>query len=142
MCATFLGAHFGKLDDVYLLLYESLLSWFAGQRPANAHTHLYAVATLAAIAFVNVGSVVVLCAYIGFGWARALFLMERPWLSSLVLAVALLAAHLFLFRARRHDSLPRVPKSRLMQMRWIGAAYVLLSVVVFLYISALAPTLL
>jgi hypothetical protein len=127
---------------VYGLLYESLLSWFAGQRAANAHSHLYAAAVLAAMAFVNVASIVVLCAYVGFGWARALFLMEKPWLSSVVLAVALLVAHLFLFRARRRDSLPRVPKSRLMQMRWIGAAYVLLSVVVFLYISALAPTLL
>ena len=59
-----------------------------------------------------------------------------------MLGLALFALHLFLFRARRNDSLPRVPKSRLMQMRWIGAAYVLLSLVVFLYISALAPTLL
>jgi hypothetical protein len=124
---------------VYVLLYESLLSWFAGQRAPNAHTHLYAVAALAAMAFVNVASVVVLCAYIGFSWARSLFLMERPWLSSVLLAIGLLVVHLFLFR--RGDLLPRVSKSRVMQMRWIGAAYVLLSVVIFLYISALAPTL-
>ena len=130
---------FRKLANVYALLYESLLSWFAGKHAPNAHSHLYALATLAVAAFVNVASVVVLCAYIGFRWARALFLMERPWISSLVLAVGLLVAHLLLFRWR--GPLPRVPKSRVMQMRWIGAAYVLLSVVVFLYISALAPTL-
>jgi hypothetical protein len=124
---------------VYVLLYESLLSWFAGKRAASAHSHLYAVATLAVVAFVNVGSVVVLCAYIGFRWARALFLMERPWLSSLAVAVGLLVVHLVLLRWR--GPLPRIPKARLMQMRWIGAAYVLLSIVVFLYISALAPTL-
>jgi hypothetical protein len=124
---------------VYVLLYESLLSWLAGQRAPNAHTHLYAVSALAAVAFVNVASVVVLCAYIGFSWARSLFLMERPWLSSVLLAIGLLVVHLFLFR--RRDFLPRVSKSRVMQMRWIGAAYVLLSVVIFLYISALAPTL-
>lgn len=127
---------------MYVLLYESLLSWLAGQRAPNAHTHLYAAAALAAAAFINVGSVVVLCSYIGFSWARALFLMERPWVSSVLLAVGLLVLHLFLFRRRRGSPLPRVPKARLMQMRWIGAAYVLLSVVVFLYISALAPTLL
>ncbi len=125
---------------MYVLLYESLLSWFAGRRAASAHSHLYAVATLAAIAFINIASVVVLCAYLDFAWARQLLLAGRAWLSSLLLAVALLAVHLFMFR--RHRSLPQLPRSRQAQMRWVGAAYVLLSVVVFLYISALAPTLL
>jgi hypothetical protein len=136
-------ADWGKLDDVYALLYESLLSWFAGRRATSVHGHLYAVAALAAVAFVNVSSVVVLCAYIGFAWARQLFFVGRPWLSSLLLALGLLAVHLFLFRGRRRDVLPPpLPKSRQQQTRWIGAAYVLLSLVVFLYISALAPTLL
>jgi hypothetical protein len=129
-----------KPDDVYVLLYESLLSWFAGRRAASAHCHLYAVATLAVVAFINISSVVVLCAYLGFAWARELFLVGRLWLSSVVLAVALLVAHLFLFR--RRGSLPPLPRSRQLQKPWIGAAYVLLSVVVFLYISGLAPTLL
>ncbi len=131
-----------KFDDVYVLLYESLLSWFSGRHASNAHAHLYAVATLAAIAFVNISSVVVLCAYLGFAWARQLFFAGRPWLASLLLAVGLLAIHLLLFR-RRRGVLPQPPsRSRQPQTRWIGAAYVLLSLVVFLYISALAPTLL
>jgi hypothetical protein len=128
---------------VYALLYESLLSWFAGRRAPSPHGHLYVVAILTAIAFVNVSSVVVLCAYIGFTWARRLFFVGRPWLPSVLLALALLAVHLFLFRGRRREVLlPPLPKARQQQTRWIGAAYVLLSVVVFLYISALAPTLL
>jgi hypothetical protein len=85
---------------VYILLYESLLSWYAGQRMANAHTHLYAVATLAGIAFINIASVVVLCAYLDFRWARELLLLGRAWPFSIAIAVGLLAAHLLLFRRR------------------------------------------
>lgn len=129
-----------KPGAVYVLLYESLLSWFAGRRAASSHRHLYAVATLAAIAFVNVSSVVVLCAYAGFAWARELFLVGRPWVYSLVLAIGLFVAHLLFFR--RYRAFPQPPRSRQMQTRWVGAAYVLLSLVVFVYISALAPTLL
>lgn len=129
-----------KPADVYVLLYESLRSWFAGRSASSAHCHLYAVATLAAIAFINISSVVVLCAYLDVTWARALFLAGRPWLSSLILAVALLGVHLLLFR--RYGSLPQPPKPRQARTQWVGAAYVLLSLVVFLYISGLAPTLL
>jgi hypothetical protein len=130
----------GKLADVYIVLYESLLSFYAGQRMATAHGHLYAVATLAAIAFINVASVVVLCAYLDFRWARELLLVARPWPSSVAVALGLLAAHLFLFRRRR--SYPQPSKARQQQMRWVGMAYALLSVVIFLYISGLSSTLL
>ncbi len=125
---------------MYILLYESLLSFYTGQRAANAHGHLYAVATLAAIAFVNVASVVVLCAYLDFGWARELLLVARPWPSSVAVALGLLAVHLFLFRRRR--SYPQPSKARQQQMRWVGMAYALLSVVIFVYISGLSSTLL
>jgi hypothetical protein len=124
---------------VYILLYESLLSWYASQRMASAHGHLYAVATLAAIAFVNVASIVVLCAYLDFAWARQLLLVARPWPSSLAVAVGLLVAHLFLFRRRR--TYPQPSKSRQAQMKWVGMAYAALSVVIFLYITGLASTL-
>ena len=121
---------------MYILLYESLLSWYAGgQRTPSAHGHLYAVATLAAIAFVNVASVVVLCAYLDFVWARQLLLVTRPWPSSLAVAVGLLVAHLFLFRRRR--TYPQPSKARQAQMKWVGMAYAALSIVIFLYISAL-----
>ena len=122
------------------MLYESLLSWYAGLRPRSSHCHLYAVATLAAIAFINVASVVVLCAYLDFAWARELLLVRRQWPISLAVAVGLLAAHLLLFR--RWGSLPRPSKPRRGQPSRIGMAYALLSVVVFVYISGLASTLL
>jgi hypothetical protein len=123
---------------VYSLLYESFLSWYAGRRTPSPHSHLYAVATLAAIAFVNIASLVVLCAYMDFAWARALLLLGRAGPFSLLLALALLGAHLFLFR--RRSSFPQLPKRRQAQMRWIGTAYALLSLVIFLYISALVAT--
>jgi hypothetical protein len=125
---------------VYLLLYESLLCFYVAQFKATAHSHLYSVATLAAVAFVNVGSLVVLCAYLDFRWARELLLVTRPWPSSVAVAIALLVAHLFLFRKRR--SYPQPSPARQKQLRWIGPAYAGLSVVIFLYISGLSSTLL
>ena len=124
---------------VYILLYESLLAWYASQLKASAHGHLYAVATLAVVAFVNVASVVVLCAYLDFAWARQLLLVARPWPSSLAVAIGLLIAHLFLFRRWRTH--PQPSKSRQEKMKWVGMAYAALSVVIFLYITGLASTL-
>jgi len=124
---------------VYFLLYESLLAWYVSQFKASAHGHLYAVATLAAIAFVNVGSVVVLCAYLDFAWARQLLLVTRPWPSSVAVAIALFVAHLFVFR--RWRTYPQPSKARQEKMKWAGVAYAALSVVIFLYITGLASTL-
>jgi hypothetical protein len=124
---------------VYILIYESLLSWYAGSQRKSTHGHLYAVATLAAIAFVNVASIVVLCAYLDFAWARQLLLVARPWPSSLAVAIGLLVAHLFLFRRLR--TYPQPSKARQAQTKWIGMAYAALSLVIFLYITGLASTL-
>ena len=125
---------------MYILLYESLKSFYGSQRMASAHGHLYAVATLAAIAFINVASVVVLCAYLDFRWARELLLVSRLWPVSLAVAVGLLGVHLFLFRRRR--TYPQPSKARQQQLRWIGMVYAVLSVVIFVYISGLSSTLL
>jgi hypothetical protein len=125
---------------VYILLYESLRSFYGGQRIASAHGHLYAVATLAAIAFINVASVVVLCAYLDFRWARELLLVSRLWPVSVAVAVGLLGIHLLLFRRRR--TYPPPSKARQQQLRWIGMVYAVLCVVIFMYISGLSSTLL
>ena len=125
---------------MYILLYESLLSWYAGQRMPTAQSHLYAVATLAAVAFINVASIVVLCAYLDFRWARELLLLGRAGPFSIVVALALFGVHLLMFR--RRASMPRSVRPRAAQGRWIGMAYAALSFVLFVYISGLASTLL
>ena len=125
---------------MYILLYESLLAWYAGRRMANAQSHLYAVATLAAVAFINVASIVVLCAYMDFRWARELLLLGRAGPFSIAVALGLFAAHLLLFR--RRGSAPRPIRPQATPGRWIGMAYAALSLVIFVYISGLASILL
>jgi hypothetical protein len=123
----------------YARLYDSTVSWYVRRKIAPSYVHLYAVTTLTSMAFVNIGSVVVLGAHWHYAWAQRLFVAGANWAASVVLAVALLAAHLLYSRWHHSASAFGDIAEARSHSPWPAGIYMLVSVVAFLYISTLAP---
>src|SRR4051794_19268706 len=116
---------------MYSYLYDAMVAWYTAQRySAGRYVHWYVVTTLSSMALVNFGSFVSLSAHWNAGWAMRLIALMDPLLMLLV-GAGLLAAHLLFSRWRRHVNASRsatAPPSR-----WIALAYMVVSVVVFIY---------
>lgn len=124
---------------MYTLLYDSMIGWYARRKVAASYLHLYAVTTLVSMAFINIASIVVLCAYWNNAWAEKLLAAGKvPWASA-ILAAALLATHMLYFRRRRPAAVSKSRTDIPQRSRWIAGIYMLVSVVVFLYVSTLVP---
>jgi hypothetical protein len=115
---------------IYSLLYESMLGWYARRRVSNSYLHLYAVTTLTSMGFGNIGSMAMLLAHYDHPWAKKLF---TTWPIAVVLFIGLLLAHLFYFRRGQSILAPRSAA----HTHWIAPAYILVTVIVFLYTSTL-----
>lgn len=122
---------------MYAQLYDATLAWYARMKVAPSYLHAYAATGLALIACLNVGSFVILCAYWGSPWARlALDAGVTWWLG---FAVLILAAHLSYSHRRRTLLDRRVNVSAPSRSPWLAGSYMVLSVMVFIYVSTLAP---
>jgi hypothetical protein len=122
---------------VYTYLYDATVAWYAAQRySAGRYVHFFAVTTLSSMALVNIGSLVALSAHWNAGWARQLIAAMDPLLVVLA-GMGLLTTHI-LFSGWRRRALASQPSSA-PPSRWIALAYIVLSVVVFMYTSSLLP---
>ncbi|HVO47646.1 MAG TPA: hypothetical protein VMT29_15070 [Steroidobacteraceae bacterium] len=91
------------------------------------------------MAFLNLASLVVLGSHFRVGWATRLLLSGESLSSIVLVGLALLTGHLLYFRrgsqSIARDVSPRAPT----RIAWIAPIYILTSVVVFMYVSALVP---
>ena len=119
---------------MYAYLYDSTIAWYSRQNVGAAYVQYYTATTLTSMAVVNIASVVVLFAHWHYSWAEKLLALGDAWQVWVLLGVALLVAHLAYSRWRRG-----VSGSIASPSRWVSGVYMLASVVVFLYVSTLAP---
>jgi hypothetical protein len=124
---------------MYAYLYDSMVTWYTRQNIGGRYVHFYAATTLTSMAFLNIASVVALCAHWNYAWAKGLLAAGANGKASAALGVALLAAHLFYSRWRRNASTSISSKGVAPQSRWVAGIYMLTSVVVFMYASTLVP---
>ena len=123
-------------QTMYGKLYDSMLVWYQCRRIASSYLDLYAATSLTSMGFLNIASLVVLCAHWNFGWAKWLLREGRNPTAFVVLGVSLLCAHLLYSRWRKSaGASPGLPT----RSSWIAGAYMLATVVAFIFVNTLAP---
>jgi len=125
---------------MYSVLYESMIAWYARRNVAREYRHRYAVTTLTSMAFGNVLSIVVLAAYFDLAWGKAALAAGRMRLAAIALGIAILVAHILYFRKR--SPLAAAGSWEGTRTPWLALGYIVLTVVVFLYVSPMAAALL
>jgi hypothetical protein len=119
---------------MYTRLYDAMVAWYMRPYSAGPYVHMYAVLSLSLMAFLNTGSIIVLCAHWHAAWAMSILAIPRP-IGTALLAAALIAVHLLFSKRRRQLASPG--KNIHSQSRWIAPVYMITSVIVFIYISGL-----
>jgi hypothetical protein len=122
---------------VYSFIFNSMLTWYAKSFSIGSYARLMAVFAMSAMAYVNIGSVILLFESWHFAWAEKLRSELSP-VQATVFGIAILMAHGLYFghRRARDSHVTRAADSR---PSWISGFYMLLSVGIFLWLNMMRP---